>query len=911
MGHSIGIDFGTTKTLVSYYVPTTKEKSYVRLGRNMDKMPTSIYVEETGDWLFGDDADDYMSISPARYRRDFKLELGKNTPYLVAKVNGKVQKFTARDLTAKFLGNIRKKCEETVFHAPVTSCTVTHPVAFSIAQCNELTEAAKEAGFKEVQLLPEPEAAGYAYYVFGADRSLSHLMVVDWGGGTVDFAMITLNGAEVALIPGSYGGAMNVGGRRFDERLFSHFSLKIRQAGGGCLEDENNPQISKQICDCKERLSRVASVKQVMLIGEKGQYRTDVSREEFNAVISADVGMVVDKLQELLSRCSEKPQALLLIGGSTAIPVIRERLQQVTGLKCVAWDKGNEAVSLGAAWFASQDTSLDDDARTSYGGATQDNSSRRRAEPPTRSPASAPAVRAWKTGNDLESYIWQQKTLHEDTWLLYRSLMTITWRLNEIHRSANACADELNAINEGDDSKIIVMRVRQGLNAVSIGEFNDVIGAIADAVSGLLFGLFQDPYKPYVELYPGLGQFLKDLPAAPIGSEASLRNDIVRMLGQLRRDYDDICAKYKQVREGFARYDKILTRSSLLKNILVGGVLGWLTGGLGVVAAVAWHGWSGMNDKDYVTNYFNAIQAFLAESADFTDKGLQLVLQLFDRKQNVWEGLFRYEEALLRALNDQGIDLRHVRCQIDESTRDADQEALNSPDTHYAIAAAIDNLRQERHLSEARIKNLAEMSRRQGMLLLPDGRLDESSVQALVPIEEADDSATQGFMRIVEHCRRHDKFYVLDDIPQEKMVNALHDYAGCLKPEDVLCLYDSTVFGSGDTGFVIAQGGVCWKQMWGSPGECTWADMAMINASDPRVGAIHINGCSVDVPAGSAQEFAKLFCSLRKFFSGIDGNDLRQETPKSPARIIPCPHCGTDVSTDSVRCWSCDGLIHV
>ena len=354
MEHTIGIDFGTTKTLVSFYDPESKTNRYVRLGRGIDKMPTSIYVGEDGVWQFGDDADDYMSLSPSRYRRDFKLGLGKNAPYLVTKVGGEIQRFTAKDLAAKFLKHIKDQCEEMVFHEPVSSCTVTYPVVFSIAQREELKAAALEAGFEDVSLLPEPEAAGYAYYTFGADKRLSKLMVVDWGGGTVDFAMVKLKGNEVSLVPNSYGGEVNVGGRKFDELLFTHLSRKIVQNGGTCLEDDGDPQLSKQICSCKEQLSKVSAVNQVLLVGRKGMYpKTDVGRSEFNVIITPVVDRVVDQLKELLAKCTEKPEALLLIGGASSIPFIRERLESEIGRKCVVWDNRNEAVSIGAAWYGS------------------------------------------------------------------------------------------------------------------------------------------------------------------------------------------------------------------------------------------------------------------------------------------------------------------------------------------------------------------------------------------------------------------------------------------------------------------------------------------------------------------------------------------------------------------------------
>lgn len=359
MEHTIGIDFGTTKTLVAYCDPSSRAIGFARLGRGADGMPTSVFVDEDGVWQFGEDADDFMSQFPSRYCRDFKRGLGKGTPHLVAKINGKPQRFSAKDLVARFLRNIRERCEETVFHEPVAACVLTHPVAFSVAQRSELEQAARDAGFSDVRLLPDPEAAGYAYCAAGVGKRLSRLMVVDWGGDTVDFAVVELDGDSVVVVPDRCGGEVGVGGRMFDELLFSHLSQKIAQGGGGSLEDDGDPRLNKDVCHFKETLSRVEAVKRVSLVGGKGVYRTDIGREEFNGVVAPVVERVVERLREFLAGCAEKPQALLLIGGSCAIPVIREKLQTVTGIQCEAWDKGNEAVAMGAAWAGNMKSVVD------------------------------------------------------------------------------------------------------------------------------------------------------------------------------------------------------------------------------------------------------------------------------------------------------------------------------------------------------------------------------------------------------------------------------------------------------------------------------------------------------------------------------------------------------------------------
>ena len=907
MEHVIGIDFGTTKTLVSYYDQECQTNGYVRLGRGIDKMPTSVFVDEHGVWQFGDDADDFMSQYPSRYRRDFKLWLGKSSPYLVTKVNGKIQQFTAKDLVAKFLQNIKVQCEETVFHEPVTSCIVTYPVAFSIAQREELKDAARDAGFEDIRLLPEPEAAGYAYYKFGVDKRLSKMMVVDWGGGTVDFAMVSFEGGAVSLVPESYGGEENVGGRKFDELLFTHLSRKIEQSGGSSLEDDGDPQLNKHVCNCKEKLSRVTPVKQVML-GGKGVYRTEVGREEFNGVIAPVVDRVVDRLKGLLAGCAQKPEALLLIGGSSSVPFVRERLEEATGLKCVAWDKLNEAVAIGAAWYGSKRIcSVDCSIRTdgSNGGVA------------SGVDLALPNVerRCWKAGAELESFIREQKAKHEDVWYFLRSTVIAQWRLNPVLSSALALGDELAKITENDDSKVLSIRVRQGLGTVALGEFDAIVKAAAESVGDLVEECLRAD-EAFVDLYPGLKSASVEREKINV---QSFKEDVERQLRQLKDVYNDIFKKYKMLCDGYARYDKIMAGGSFWKNAILGGALGWLTGGLGVIAAVAWGGWENMNNKDFVQNYSNAIQDFLSTCDAFTDQGQKLLSQMAMSKQDLWGRAFAREEVYLRTLNAEGVDLTEVERRLEEKDRQEFQNAQkqNPIEVNQMAALAVQLLKQDAPISENRIQKIVEKLRKDGALLFADGTLDEEALQALVPVDKGKEESAAEFWKIARRGEGCDGFYVGDRIPQSKLINALREYAVGLQPEDVFCLFDSTFFGSGDNGFVIAPGGVCWKQFCCDSQACTWNEMKTISANDrsENGSTISINGVEVDVPRGHVRKFENMVKSLRALMTGgaealeivdnVDGN----KSSDGPAKIIKCPNCGATVSKSSQCCWSCDAPI--
>ena len=180
----IGIDFGTTKTMVAKFDRSKQHAFTQQLGRCTFPMPTSVYVQKNGRISIGDDADDHGESDPGpNYHRRFKLKLG--IPEHVPDIG------SYTDLVAEFLTLLRQKLKEEVLHQQITRAVITVPAkAFGRAQRKELQRAAEKAGISQVELLPEPVAAGIAYCNEESVSKALRFMVVDWGGGTFDVALV-------------------------------------------------------------------------------------------------------------------------------------------------------------------------------------------------------------------------------------------------------------------------------------------------------------------------------------------------------------------------------------------------------------------------------------------------------------------------------------------------------------------------------------------------------------------------------------------------------------------------------------------------------------------------------------------------------------------------------------------------
>ena len=227
MANAIGIDFGTTKTMVSYFNPATGLVELVRLGRDRDSIPTTVHIDESGAFLFGEDADDQIEMDPEGYCRAFKLHLGERDS-----VSPRSDE-TAESLAAHFLRHVKDECEKLVFHGEaVTSATI------SPARKASLKRAAEAAGFTAISFLPEPEAAGTAFMRDNPADKFSRALVLDWGGGTLDIAVISRD-SNGAIRADSHcaEGRDDIGGEEMDMIKAENKQLKAKQGVKEFAED--------------------------------------------------------------------------------------------------------------------------------------------------------------------------------------------------------------------------------------------------------------------------------------------------------------------------------------------------------------------------------------------------------------------------------------------------------------------------------------------------------------------------------------------------------------------------------------------------------------------------------------------------------------------------------------------------
>ena len=357
----IGIDFGTTNTLVSYIEDKSKFPVLSRLGRSSDSMPTTIHIDSGGSPCFGDDANDYCEYDSSGYVRGFKLWLGGTR---TLKRENSEKEYSAVELTMEFLKHIREKCEQESLqgHYHLDRAVITIPVSFSPARKADLKKAAQKAGFQEVILVPEPEAAGKAFCTLCPEEAFKgSALIVDWGGGTLDLSLVQRTEEGFKVQKAYSRGDETMGGEVLDTIMWNHVANRLKQEAGFDLEQKDPvPEryaLRKRIRQAKEMLSQVNEYS-LILSTARGIQRLQILRTEWEEVIvpllEKVVRMVEDILDQLVSTNQSSPDIILLVGGSSKTPRLRELLEKRTSIPCKFWDKGMEAVAKGAVLYANE-----------------------------------------------------------------------------------------------------------------------------------------------------------------------------------------------------------------------------------------------------------------------------------------------------------------------------------------------------------------------------------------------------------------------------------------------------------------------------------------------------------------------------------------------------------------------------
>ncbi len=343
----VGIDLGTTFSEIA--VLEGGKPIIIPNAEGERLTPSVVSVSEDGEVLVGRIARNQAISNPEHTVYSIKRHMGED--YKV-KISGK--EYTPQEISAMILGKLKKDAEA-FLGQPIKKAVITVPAYFEDAQRQATKDAGKIAGLEVLRIINEPTAASLAY---GLDKTHDHtIMVFDFGGGTFDVSILEL-GDGVFEVKAT-NGDNHLGGDDIDGILVDWLNDEFkRQNGIDLKKDKVSHQRLKEAAE-KAKIELSSKVKTninlpFITAGKDGPKHLDV--ELTRAKLEQLMQPILEKLKIPTTRAmadakitSKNINKVILVGGSTRIPVVQQLVKDITGKEGEKSVNPDEAVALGAA----------------------------------------------------------------------------------------------------------------------------------------------------------------------------------------------------------------------------------------------------------------------------------------------------------------------------------------------------------------------------------------------------------------------------------------------------------------------------------------------------------------------------------------------------------------------------------
>ena len=347
MGKIIGIDLGTTNSCVA--VMEGGQPTVIVNSEGTRTTPSVVAFTKKGERLVGEPAKRQAVTNPERTVSSIKREMGSGYKVKIDKKN-----YSPQEISAFILMKLKKDAEDYLGQR-VTEAVITVPAYFSDAQRQATKDAGRIAGLKVERIINEPTAAALAY---GLDNGEAQkILVYDLGGGTFDVSVIEIGDKVIEVLATS--GDNHLGGDDFDKRLSDYIVSEFKRTEGIDLGKDKVAlqRITEEAEKAKKELSSAQTVNinlPFITTTKAGPVHLDmnITRAKFNELTSDRVerttGPVITALNDAGITKGELNK-VLLVGGSTRIPAVQDKVRQLTGLEPSKNMNPDECVALGAS----------------------------------------------------------------------------------------------------------------------------------------------------------------------------------------------------------------------------------------------------------------------------------------------------------------------------------------------------------------------------------------------------------------------------------------------------------------------------------------------------------------------------------------------------------------------------------
>ena len=347
MGKIIGIDLGTTNSCVA--VMEGGKPTVITNAEGSRTTPSVVAFTKTGERLVGEPAKRQAVTNADKTISSIKRHMG--TDYRVT-IDDK--KYSPQEISAMILQKLKADAEN-YLGEKVTEAVITVPAYFNDAQRQATKDAGKIAGLDVKRIINEPTAAALAY---GLDNENEQkIMVYDLGGGTVDVSISEIGDGVIEVL--STAGNNRLGGDDFDQKIADYMLAEFKRTEG--VDLSNDKMALQRIKEAAEKAKKELSSSTTTNInlpfitatadGPK-HFDMNLTKAKFDELTHDLVEKTAEPVRRALSDAGLNASELskvLLVGGSTRIPAVQDKVKQLTGHEPSKTLNPDECVALGAS----------------------------------------------------------------------------------------------------------------------------------------------------------------------------------------------------------------------------------------------------------------------------------------------------------------------------------------------------------------------------------------------------------------------------------------------------------------------------------------------------------------------------------------------------------------------------------
>jgi len=363
MARIVGIDLGTTNSLVAYM---DNGRPRVIPGRNERAIVPSVVAMTDNGLIVGDAAKEHLTRNPERTVYSVKRFMGKGLadvqgelayfPYSLTEQGGVIRiklgekTYSPPQISAMILKELKQRAEAHLGES-ITKAVITVPAYFNDSQRQATKDAGMIAGLEVLRIINEPTAASLAYGL--QEKTQGTIAVYDFGGGTFDISILKLKNGIFEVL--ATNGDTHLGGDDIDRQIADLFLADIHSRHG--IDLSSHPDHMQTIRLEAERakigLSDELKIQvSVELPDNKGRFTRELTRDQLESLIMEIIERTLTPCRMALKDAGLSPDAIdevVLVGGSTRMPIVRQRVQELFGKTPHCEINPDEVVALGAA----------------------------------------------------------------------------------------------------------------------------------------------------------------------------------------------------------------------------------------------------------------------------------------------------------------------------------------------------------------------------------------------------------------------------------------------------------------------------------------------------------------------------------------------------------------------------------